>query len=60
MSLNMSFLRSKRHLLALGVVVLFSLVSVIELWSQEAPAAAGGGEEVIEPTTLMDISNASK
>lgn len=54
MSLNMSFLRSKRHLLALGVVLVLSLI-VPELWSQEAPAAADGGEAVVEPTTLMDM-----
>ncbi len=51
----MSFLRTKRHLIALGVVVLFSLIAP-ELWSQEAPvAAAPAGEGVVEPTTLMDM-----
>jgi biopolymer transport protein ExbB len=52
MSLKMSFLQPKRQFLALGGVVLLSLI-VPEVWSQDAPA--GGGEEVIAPTTLMDM-----
>ena len=52
MSLNMSFLQPKRQFLALGGVVLLSLI-VPEVWSQDAPAA--GGEEAIAPTTLMDM-----
>ncbi|MEQ1840848.1 MAG: MotA/TolQ/ExbB proton channel family protein [Verrucomicrobiales bacterium] len=63
----MSSLRTKRILLAVGAFMLFSLV-VPELRSQDAAApaapaadplaegaAAADGEEVKEPTTLMDM-----
>lgn len=55
MSLNMSFLRTKRLLLALGVVVLFSAVSH-DLRAQDAaaPAADAAAAEAPATSTLMD------
>ena len=61
MSSNMSFIRTKHHLLALLVVMLLSLFAPV-LWSEDAapaapPAAgdAGGDAETKQPTTLMDM-----